>query len=225
MDGPSQTPAGAARVVSLQVGLPREVEYRGRIVTTGIFKEPVDRPLELRRFNLEGDGQADLSVHGGPDKAVYAYPYEHYPAWSEFVGRELAPGAFGENLTTEGLIETSVHIGDRFQVGTAVLVVTQPRMPCFKLGLRFGDPSIVRAFLEAGRPGIYFGIVEEGIVAPGDPIERLEIDPQRISVSTMNLAMNDRDAPRETLEALLRIPALAQTWREEFEERLGRVDG
>ena len=160
------------RVMSVNVGMPREVDRRGMKILTGIFKEPVASRLAVRRLNIEGDGQADLTVHGGPDKAVYAYPSEHYGPWREQLGRELAPGMFGENLTTEGLLEDAVHIGDEFRVGTARLVVTQPRLPCFKLGIRFGDPGIVKSFVRAGKPGIYFSVLEEGEVAAGDPIER-----------------------------------------------------
>jgi MOSC domain-containing protein YiiM len=133
------------RVMSVNVGMPREVDRRGMKILTGIFKEPVASRLVVRRLNIEGDGQADLTVHGGPDKAVYAYPSEHYGPWREQLGRELTPGMFGENLTTEGLLEDAVHIGDEFRVGTARLVVTQPRLPCFKLGIRFGDPGIVKS--------------------------------------------------------------------------------
>ena len=139
----------------------------------------------MRRLNIDGDGQADLTVHGGPDKAVYAYPSEHYGPWAERLGYELSPGNFGENLTTQGLLEDAVHIGDEFRVGTARLVVTQPRLPCFKLGIRFGDPGMVKTFLQAGKPGIYFAVLEEGEVGPGDPIERLVEDDSRITVTDM----------------------------------------
>jgi MOSC domain-containing protein YiiM len=209
------------RVVSVNVGTPREVLWRGRWVRTAIFKEPVAVPTPLRRLNLDGDRQADLTVHGGPDKAVYAYPSEHYTDWQSQLGRDLAPGAFGENLTTEGLIEDAVHIGDEFRVGTARLVVTQPRLPCYKLGLRFGDPGMVRRFLEAGRPGIYFAVVEEGIVGPGDPIERVAEDEARISITKMLRLVLDQDADPAALRRLLGVRALAAVWREELEGRIG----
>ena len=135
------------RVVSVNIGMPREVQWKGRKVVTGIFKSPVAAKLTVRRLNIDGDGQADLTVHGGPDKAIYAYPSEHFGPWSERLGRELTPGIFGENLTTEGLLEDEVHIGDEFRVGTARLIITQPRLPCFKLGLRFDDPGMVKSFL------------------------------------------------------------------------------
>ncbi len=209
------------QVVSVNVGLPREVLWRGRTVLTGIFKDPIAASVPLRRLNLDGDAQADLTVHGGLDKAVYAYPFEHYGDWQAQLGRDLPFGAFGENLTTEGLIEDSVHIGDEFRVGTARLVVTQPRMPCYKLGIRFGDPSMVKTFLKVGRPGIYFAVVEEGIVGPGDPIERVHTDANRVSVTAMLGLILDHEPPPDALRRVLSIPALATVWRQEFEARLG----
>jgi MOSC domain-containing protein YiiM len=208
------------RVVSVNVGLPREFDWQGGRVVTAIFKEPVTGPVRLRRLNFEGDRQADLTVHGGRDKAVYAYPSEHYPDWQAKVGRDLPPAAFGENLTTEGLDEASVHIGDEFRVGTARLVVTQPRMPCYKLGLRFGDPAMVKTFLRQGWPGVYFAVVEEGEVGPGDPIERLSTDENRVSVTALLALILDRRADPEALRRVLRVSALAGVWREEFQARL-----
>ena len=209
------------RVVSVNVGMPREVEWDGRTVVTGIFKSPVATKRPVRRLSIDGDGQADLAVHGGPDKAVYAYPGEHYGFWGERLGRELTPGIFGENLTTEGLLEDAVHIGDEFRVGTARLVVTQPRMPCFKLGIRFGNPGMVKSFLKAGKPGIYFAVLEEGEVGPGDPIERLAEDESRITVAEMFHLVLDRDSSPAALRRLLGVPSLAAVWRQNLEERLG----
>jgi MOSC domain-containing protein YiiM len=209
------------RVMSVNVGMPREVDRRGMKILTGIFKEPVASRLVVRRLNIEGDGQADLTVHGGPDKAVYAYPSEHYGPWRVQLGRELTPGMFGENLTTEGLLEDAVHIGDEFRVGTARLVVTQPRLPCFKLGIRFGDPGIVKSFVRAGKPGIYFAVMEEGEVAAGDPIERLAEDQNRITVTEMFRLVLDHNADPAELRRLLSVPSLAAVWRQELEERLG----
>jgi MOSC domain-containing protein YiiM len=209
------------RVVSVNVGMPREVDWKGRKVLTGIFKSPVAAKLTVRRLNIDGDGQADLTVHGGRDKAVYAYPSEHFGPWSERLGRELTPGNFGENLTTVGLLEDAVHIGDEFRVGTARLVITQPRMPCYKLGLRFDDPGMVKTFLQAGKPGIYFAVLEEGVVGPGDPIERVAEDGSRITVTEMFLLVLDHDAAPDALRRLLGVPSLAAVWREELEERLG----
>jgi MOSC domain-containing protein YiiM len=209
------------RVESVNVGLPREVEWKRRKVQTGIFKSPVAAKLAVRRLNIDGDGQADLTVHGGPDKAIYAYPSEHFGPWSEQLGRPLTPGMFGENLTTAGLLEDAVHIGDEFRVGTARLVITQPRLPCFKLGLRFDDPGMVKTFLKAGKPGIYFAVLEEGVVEPGDPIERIAEDGSRITVTEMFRLVLDQDPAPEALRRLLGVPALAAVWRKELEERLG----
>jgi MOSC domain-containing protein YiiM len=162
------------KLVSMQVGRPREVRWRRTTVTTGIFKEPVTGRIMLRRNNLDGDGQADLSVHGGWDKAVYVYPSEHYPVWrAELPGMHLPYGMFGENFTTEGLDESSVHIGDRFRIGGAVVEVTQPRMPCYKLGIRFGKPDMPKRFHASGRCGFYLAVLQEGEVGVGDVVERI----------------------------------------------------
>ena len=144
----------ALKLLSVNVGMPREVDWHGRLVRTSIFKSPVFGPVRVATLNLQGDEQSDLTVHGGVHKAVYAYPSEHYPFWREEIsGLDLPWGAFGENFTTEGLLEEDVHIGDRFRVGSAEFIVTQPRMPCYKLGIRFGRPEIVKRFLQSGRSG------------------------------------------------------------------------
>src|SRR5438477_2792677 len=157
------------KLVSINVGLPREVQWHGKTVLTSIFKAPVAGLVKVGRLNLEGDRQSDLKVHGGADKAVYVYPAEHYAFWrAELPGVDLPWGAFGENLTTEGLMEDSVHIGDRFRIGSAELVVTQPRMPCFKLAIRFGRPDMVKRFLRSGRTGVYLAVAREGEVTAGD---------------------------------------------------------
>src|SRR2546427_4358772 len=167
------------RVVSVNASLPKAVEWRGRKVTTAIFKEPVEGRVRIRRTGLVGDRQADPSVHGGPTKAVYAYPSEHYPFWRRELGRADLPwGSFGENLTTEGLDERTLRVGDRMRVGSVVLEVTQPRMPCYKLGIRFGRLDMTRRFLASGRSGFYLPGLEEGDVAAGDPIELLGTDPR-----------------------------------------------
>jgi len=172
------------RVVSVNVSLPKTVEWQGRRVTTAIFKEPVEGRIRIRRTGLVGDRQADPSVHGGPLKAVYAYPSEHYPFWRRELGRTDLPwGSFGENLTTEGLSEETVRIGDRVRVGSAILTVTQPRLPCYKLGVRFGRLDMVRRFLASGRSGFYLAIVEPGDVAAGDPIEFLGGDAAQPTIS------------------------------------------
>ncbi|HKS21933.1 MAG TPA: MOSC domain-containing protein [Thermoanaerobaculia bacterium] len=165
------------RIASINVGLPREVEWQGRIVRTSIFKEPVAGPVCARRLNLDGDRQSDLTVHGGVVKAVYVYPAEHYPFWREELREpDLSPGAFGENFTTEGLLEDTVRIGDRLRIGSAEFIVTQPRLPCFKLQLRFGRLDIVRRFLRSGRSGFYLAVTREGEVAAGDEIALVASD-------------------------------------------------
>jgi len=160
------------KVASVNVGLPREVIWRGRAVTTGIYKEPVEGRVALRKLNLDGDRQADLSVHGGEFKAVYCYPIAHYGYWKkELPGRDLPMGMFGENFTTDGLLEDSVHLGDRFSVGSAEVVVTQPRLPCYKLGVRFQSDDMVRRFLASVRTGFYLAVTREGEVGAGDEIK------------------------------------------------------
>ena len=160
------------KVVSVNVGRPRRVEWRGRQVRTAIWKTPVAGRVRVTRLNLEGDKQSDLRVHGGVDKAVYAYPSEHYAYWArELPDVDLSWGAFGENFTTEGLLERDVRIGDRFEVGTAELQVTDPRMPCYKLGVRFERDDMVKRFLAHGGSGFYLAVIREGDVAAGDPIE------------------------------------------------------
>jgi MOSC domain-containing protein YiiM len=205
--------------VSVNVGLPREVAWRGETVSTGIFKQPVAGPVRVAGVNLDGDRQADLSVHGGADKAVYAYAAEHYPYWREALGRELPWGSFGENLTVEGMsLEDEACIGDRYRIGSAELVITQPRLPCFKLGIRFDDARMVRRFLAAGCTGYYFRIASEGVVEAGAPIELISRDPARVPVSEITrLFTRDRhdvDAARRVLA----VGAQPADWIPFFEE-------
>ena len=160
------------KLVSVNVGNTREVALKGRTITTGIFKEPVQGRVMLRKLNIDGDKQADLSVHGGADKAVYVYPKEHYEYWRQKLPNMKLPwGMFGENFTTEGLMEDAVKIGDRFRIGTAELKVTQPRLPCYKLGIKFGRADMVKRFLASGRTGFYLAVLREGMVGAGDTIE------------------------------------------------------
>ena len=213
------------KLVAISVGQPREVEWRGRKVRTSIFKTPISGRVHVTRGNVEGDQQSDLSVHGGPDKAVYAYPVEHYAFWrSELPAAELSWGAFGENLTTEGLLEDEVWIGDRYRVGTAEFVVTQPRMPCYKLAIRFGRPDMVKRFLRSGRSGFYLAVEREGEVGPGDVIERLARDDRRLSVADV-LALYATDAASQPLlERASDHPSLPTAWREYFRQRLWEPD-
>lgn len=201
------------RVVSVNVGLPREVAWRGKTVTTGIFKDPVAGRVALRAVNLEGDRQADLAVHGGPDKAVYAYPSEHYPHWRDELGVESLPwGAFGENLTTEGWLEDLVCVGDRFRAGSAELEVSQPRQPCFKLGLRHERPDLPKRFLQSGRSGFYLRVVREGEVGAGDPFERIHRDARGLSVSAL-VSLPGDGADAALARRALEHPALAEAWK------------
>jgi MOSC domain-containing protein YiiM len=210
-------------VVSVNVGFPRQVDWKGEVVTTGIFKEPVAGPVPVVGVNLEGDRQADLTVHGGPDKAVYVYPAEHYPYWQEELGRELPWGAFGENLTVEGVpLENEVAIGDRLRVGSADFVVTQPRLPCFKLGIRFGDAGMVRRFLEAGRSGYYLRIAADGEVEAGDEIEVLARDPARVPVSEITRLFTRDRHDTEAIRRVLAVDALPADWRPYFEQEVQR---
>ena len=180
------------KVISINVGLPRTIEWRGEIVETSIFKEPVSGRVRVHRLNIEGDRQSDLTVHGGVNKAVYAYPAEHYAFWrDEFPGVDLPWGAFGENLTTTGLLEDSVQIGDRFRIGTAEFVVTQPRMPCYKLGVRFDRLDMVKRFLQSGRSGFYFAVAEEGEIAAGDGITLVERAAGAVTITETVANLND----------------------------------
>lgn len=209
------------RVVSVNVGLPRTLEWHGKTVSTGIFKQPVPGPVEVRRLNLDGDRQADLSVHGGPDKAVYGYPAEHYPFWrAALPGTDLAWAGFGENLTTEGLLETSLQIGDRIRAGSAELTVTQPRMPCYKLGIRFDRADMVGRFLAEERSGFYFRVEREGVVQADDAVELIARDRHGVTVADLvRTFVRDRD-DLELMRRALRIEVLPPFWRTFFEERL-----
>jgi MOSC domain-containing protein YiiM len=172
MDGSSRDDEmTAARLISVNVGLPKQVDTGRRIVETAIWKAPVEGRVQVRHDNLEGDRQADLTVHGGPDKAVYAYAIEETRLWEEELGRELGAGAFGENLTTEGVDVSGAVLGERWRIGTTLIEVVQPRLPCFKLGLKMGDPTFLKRFALASRPGAYLKILEEGDLGTGDPIE------------------------------------------------------
>jgi MOSC domain-containing protein YiiM len=171
------------KVLSVNVSLPKIVEYGGKSVTTGIFNEPVSRRVKVRKLNLDGDGQADLTVHGGIDKAVYVYDIASYHYWQRELGRDdLAYGHFGENLTVEGMPDDRIHIGDVFRIGGVLLEVTQPREPCFKLEMKMGLPGFSRQFFKSGRLGFYCRVLEEGEVGAGDPAVRMEVGPERITV-------------------------------------------
>ncbi len=208
------------KLISLNVALPRLASYRTQTVNTGIFKQPVSGPVQLRTLNLDGDRQADLIVHGGPFKAVYGYPSEHYAFWAqELPGTQLPWGMFGENFTTEGLFENDLHIGDRFQIGTATIVARQPRIPCYKLAVKFRRTDILARFLRSGRSGFYFSVEHEGVVQAGDSFALLSREPQAITIAEMNhLFAEDKYNPI-LLEKAIASPALPPDWREYFEKR------
>jgi MOSC domain-containing protein YiiM len=198
-------------IVSVNVGAPREVEYRGRLVTSSIWKSPVEGPVRARGVNLEGDDQADREVHGGPDKAVYAYSLEDVRFWEAELGRPFEPGTFGENLTTSGIDLSRAVIGERFRVGTVVLQVSQPRSPCWKLGMKMEDPGFPKRFTRAGRPGAYLRILEEGTLAAGDAIHALARPTHGVSVGDV-FRIFSRD--RREAERLLSVPELSESWKE-----------
>jgi MOSC domain-containing protein YiiM len=213
------------KLVAISVGRPQEVQWRARSVQTSIFKTPVSGRVRVSRGNVEGDQQSDLSVHGGLEKAVYAYPAEHYPFWRrELPNAGLPWGAFGENLTTEGLLEDEVWIGDRYRVGTVELVVTQPRMPCYKLGIRFGHPDMVRRFLQSRRSGFYFAVEREGEVGAGDVIERLTRHERRLTVADVVMLYAADSTNQPLLESASDHPSLPAAWREYFRKRLWAPD-
>lgn len=212
------------KVVSINVGLPREVVWKGRTVVTGIFKQPVTGRVMMRALNLDGDRQADLTVHGGASKAVYAYPAEHYAFWrDELPGVELPWGMFGENLTTEGLLENAVSIGDRFRIGRAEVVVTEPRMPCYKLGLKFGRDDITKRFLASRRTGFYFAVVAEGEVGAGDAIRRIGHNAQGVTVADITHLYASKVGNIELLRRAVQMDALPWSWRTYFQARLRKL--
>jgi MOSC domain-containing protein YiiM len=213
------------RVVSLSVGLPREVEWDGHTVLTSIFKEPVDRRLRVSTLNFEGDRQSDLTVHGGVAKAVYAYPAEHYEYWRrELPGLDLPWAVFGENLTIEGLLEGEVRIGDRFRVGSAEFVVTQPRMPCYKLGIRFGRMDILKRFLHSGRTGFYFAVLTEGEVGAGDSIELVARADEGVTVADVVNLYTVNTENQDLLRRATRSSMLPESWKDYFRKRLREPD-
>jgi len=211
------------RLVSLNVGRPRLIVYKGATINTGIFKQPVSGRIALRTLNLDGDRQADLSVHGGPHKAVYAYPSEHYAYWrKELSGMDLPWGAFGENFTTECLGE-DLHVGDRFRIGSATLMVRQPRMPCYKLAAKFQRDDMIEHFLHSGRSGLYFSVDEEGEVGEGDSFELISRNQDGITIAEMNLLFARDRYNRGLLQKAIATRELPESWRDYFLPRLNRV--
>lgn len=212
------------KIISINVSRPRLVMSRGEAVSTGIFKEPVEGRVMLRTLNLDGDRQADLSVHGGPTKAVYAYPVEHYDFWrGEFPEMTLPYGMFGENFTVEGFDESTVNIGDSFRIADAEVMVTEPRMPCYKLGIKFGRNDIIKRFLVSGRTGFYLSVIREGEVCAGDAIELIERDAHNVTIADIaRLYAFDRHDV-ETMKRALEVEALPESWKSTFRVWMEKV--
>src|SRR4051794_31208676 len=217
------------KIVSLNIGLPREVIWHGHTVTTGIFKQAVETRLPLRTLNLDGDRQADLTAHGGPYKAVYCYPIEHYDYWrKELPGVDLRMGVFGENFTTDDLFEDSVHLGDRFAVGSAEVVVTQPRLPCYKLGIRFQSDDMVKRFFNSRRTGFYLAVTREGEVGVHDDIKPIFQHPLRVPVSEIVRLYAEKrygDGEAASVERAVQVEALPDSWKVYLRERVQRMKG
>lgn len=208
------------KVLSVNVGKPREVTWKGEKVRTGIFKEPVSGPVVVRTLNLDGDQQADLSVHGGIEKAVYVYPSEHYPEWQKELQRELSWGMFGENLTTEGLLEDSVMIGDRIKIGSAEFEVRQPRMPCYKLAVKFQRDDILKLFLMSRRSGFYLSVLKEGQLEAGDSIQWISRDQHKLRVIDITTLYTSEKTNQALLKRAISVEALPESWRNHFLKQL-----
>jgi MOSC domain-containing protein YiiM len=207
-------------IVSVNVGGPRDVERHGQRVRTSIWKEPVEGPVRVRTLNIDGDAQSDLRVHGGPEKAVYAYPSEHYDYWRRELDIGSLPwGAFGENLTTAGIVESEIAIGDRLRIGSVELMVTQPRLPCFKLGIRFDRDDMIKRFMSSGRSGFYLAVVHEGELAAGNRLEIVWRDPNGVTVA--DVASTEVGSPnRRLLERVIAVAALPESWKRHLRSRL-----
>ena len=208
------------KVISINVGKPKTVMIDGKPLTTGIFKKPVSGPLFVAKLNFAGDGQADLVHHGGRDKAICAYPSEHFTEWEKRYHRPFSPGAFGENLTLKGLTEDEACIGDIFSVGTAVIQVSQPRQPCFKLAKRHGLPDLPFVVQQTGRTGFYFRVLQEGVIQQGDPLILVERQPSRLSIDYVNRIYYEEKNNVEAMRTILAEPALSESWRNVFAARI-----
>src|SRR5262245_19024663 len=208
------------KLVSVNTGRPRDVEVNGRVVRTSIWKSPREGRLRVTWLNVDGDQQSDLTVHGGTHKAVYCYPSEHYEYWRrELPGVEVPWGVFGENLTTQGLLETAISIGDRIEIGSAEFLVTQPRQPCFKLGIRFGSEEMVRRFVASGRSGFYVRVVRERDLARGDAIRVIDHPPGSVTVSDVFALYFDDDATDDERRRAAAAPGLSPSWKDHFLKR------
>ncbi len=213
------------KLISVNVGLPREITVGGKIVRTSIWKTPVHGRVHVSTLNLNGDQQSDLSVHGGVDKAVYVYPSEHYSFWrTQLSDVELPWGAFGENFTSEGILDDQTRIGDRIRVGSAEFMVTQPRMPCFKLGIRFNRTDMVKRFLQSKRSGFYLAVIREGEVENGDAIEFTEKQETGVTITDIVNLYSVDSQNQALLRRATESPALPQSWKDYFRKRLGDAD-
>ncbi len=211
----------AMKLLSVNVGLPREIFHEGRMIRTGIYKTPVGEPVRVRALNIEGDQQADLTVHGGPSKAIYVYPAEHYEFWrKELPDIEFPWGSFGENLSTEGLLEKEVGIGDRLCVGSVELVVTEPRLPCYKLGLRFNRDDMVKRFLKSRRTGFYCAVLREGMINADDAIHSLSRDENHITVADITRLYAFDKTDYVGMRRAMEVKALPESWRGYFRQRV-----
>ncbi|WP_436515193.1 MOSC domain-containing protein [Ekhidna sp. To15] len=209
---------------SIFAGKPVKADYNGRDISTAIFKKLINGPVKVSSFNLEGDKQADLTVHGGVDKAVYAYPSEHYDFWKkERSDLQFQPGLFGENLSTTGLDETNTCIGDVYEIGSVVLQVTSPRMPCYKLGIRMNDSFFVRDFMKAEKNGFYFKVLQEGTIEAGNAIRKIDQDGHRLTVAEVIQLYTTRKSDKELLQKAVGSPSLPQDWTDHFEVMLHRL--
>ena len=212
------------KLLSVNVSEPRSIVYNDQVIQTSIFKEPVSGRVMMREMNIDGDAQADLRNHGGIHKAAYAYPIENYEFWKKELNRnDFTYGQFGENLTVEGMTEDTTHIGDVFRIGAAVVQVTQPRIPCYKLGIKMGSAEFVRTFLQSCRLGIYIRVLEEGEIGAGDTIERTQEDPERMSVREIARLHNIDTTNMEGAKKALRIQALAPNLQQDFKNKLKKA--
>jgi len=215
-----------AHLLSVNVGLPRDIAWQGKTVHTAIWKAPVQGRRMVQRLNIDGDGQGDLVGHGGEHRAVFVYQIESYRYWQSRLGRsDFSYGQFGENFTIEGLSDDEVCIGDRYRIGGAVFEVTQPRVTCYRIGIRMNEPQMAALLVAHGRPGFYFRVLEEGEVEAGDEIVQVTANPQRMTVSEVNALLYMPGHPRSQLEQALRIPALSAGWRASLQALLERAEG
>ncbi|MED3181331.1 MOSC domain-containing protein [Bacillus thuringiensis] len=212
--------ANEYRLLSLNIGLPKEVTYGGKVIHTGINKKQVKEPVYLSFVKFNGDGQADLVHHGGVDKAVCVYTDDHYPYWEKELNQDLVYGAFGENITVSGMREEDVCIGDTFELGEAIVQVTQPRQPCFKLAKKYNIPKLPLYFQETGYTGFYFRVLKEGWVSAVDTLKRLQSDPKGVSVAFANRIMHKEKQNIEGIKRILEVNALSSSWRKSFEKRI-----